>query len=69
MAEKIEPKKLKVSELKTELEKRGLDTTGLKSDLVEKLQAALDDEEFNLPIGEDTHDEGLAVCKFVFTIH
>ena len=69
MAEKVEPKKLKVSELKTELEKRGLDTTGLKSDLVEKLQAALDDEEFNLPLGEDTNDEGLAVWVFVFTIH
>ena len=63
MGEKMEPKKLKVSELKAELEKRGLDTTGLKSDLIEKLQAALDDEEFNLPLGEDAHDAGLATLN------
>ena len=68
MAEKLEPKKLKVSELKTELDKRGLDTTGLKSDLIEKLQAALDDEEFNLPLGEDNVDEGSAMPKFPFAL-
>merc|ERR1719421_1392577 len=50
--DKVDPKKLKVPELKAELEKRGLDSTGLKSDLIEKLQAALDDEEFNLPMGD-----------------
>ena len=38
MADKVDPKKLKVPELKAELEKRGLDSSGLKSDLIEKLQ-------------------------------
>ena len=61
-----EPKKLKVPELKAELEKRGLDSTGLKSDLIEKLQAALDDEEFNLPLGEDANDEGMGCSVISF---
>lgn len=34
----IDPKKLKVSELKEELANRGLDTTGLKNDLIQRLQ-------------------------------
>jgi hypothetical protein len=36
----IDPKKLKVTELKEELANRGLDTAGLKNDLIQRLQVA-----------------------------
>jgi len=39
--DKIDPKKLKVNELKAELEKRGLDSAGLKLDLIERLQVQI----------------------------
>lgn len=48
-------KKMKVTDLRSELEKRELLTTGLKGDLVNRLQARLDEEEFGLvdaPAGE-----------------
>lgn len=42
----MNPKKMKVSELRAALESRGLSSNGLKSELIQRLEMALDEEEF-----------------------
>lgn len=42
----VNPKKMKVSELRAALESRGLSSNGLKTELIQRLELALDEEEF-----------------------
>lgn len=56
----LDVKKLKVNELKEELQRRGLDTRGLKADLMERLKAALQAEaeaDTSEPTGQEEHGE------------
>mmetsp|Transcript_19701 Transcript_19701/g.28112 ORF Transcript_19701/g.28112 Transcript_19701/m.28112 type:complete len:385 (+) Transcript_19701:98-1252(+) len=48
MPEETDIRKMKVSELRAALEKRGLNSDGLKAELINRLQQRLDEEEFGL---------------------
>lgn len=48
MGEALDPTKMKVSDLRAALAERNLPTEGLKADLVSRLQARLDEEEFGM---------------------
>merc|ERR1719209_1988565 len=62
LKENIQPEKLKVIELRNELKDRGLDTRGVKTELVERLKAALEGEsgekETELEVDEEAFLEG-----------
>jgi len=50
----LEPKKMKVGELREALEARGLGTSGLKTELIHRLEMALDEEEFGVSAAPET---------------
>lgn len=58
----MDVRRLKVNELREELQRRGLDTRGLKAELVERLRTALEaeepDDERELQAGDDPERPG-----------
>jgi SAP domain-containing ribonucleoprotein len=58
----LEPKKMKVGEMREALQARGLDTSGLKNDLIHRLEMALDEEEFGVSEAPPTNAAATVVA-------
>uniref|UniRef100_A0A8R1HXL3 SAP domain-containing ribonucleoprotein n=1 Tax=Caenorhabditis japonica TaxID=281687 RepID=A0A8R1HXL3_CAEJA len=60
---KLDPKSMKVAELRVELELRNLETKGIKTLLVQRLQTALDSEKANEAKNSETKDSSEVSVK------
>ena len=59
----VDVSKMKFADLKVELQKRGLDTTGKKADLVQRLKDTMGDHDVSDAAGEPSAKKGKAETK------